>query len=165
MNTCTRYLRIGLRPKLAGMHTSTVHTNTTLLYIFCPSENKVWALGSSTISSWGTIYLYWIFMKVFISYRDIELFCSMKRTVIIEHEAAKFNIPASLYIQHVYILRFPHLLYVINIETRLAGCELGFTSLGFVSLIRGFHLRCKDSHVINVRTFSSSSLCQPLARR
>ena len=34
------------------MYTFTVHTNTTRLHKFCPSENKVWgALGSWTIQS------------------------------------------------------------------------------------------------------------------
>ena len=44
-----RYLRIGGRPKLAGMYTFTVHTNTTRLYIFCPSENKE---GLAALGSW-----------------------------------------------------------------------------------------------------------------
>jgi len=61
---------------------------------------------------------------------DIAQCCSEKSTVIIEHEAAKFNIPASLfsiYIQHIHILRF--LLYVINIETCLAWLCLAWAPI------------------------------------
>jgi hypothetical protein len=65
---------------------------------------------------------------------DIEQCCSEKCAVIIEHGAAKFNIPTSLfsiyihtYTQHAEILRF--LLYVINIETRLAWLCLAWVRI------------------------------------